>query len=278
MTNNKLLTINIRNKKQNGVLPFEKHLKRFCEQKKDFTHFMTGYTDAIHTEEKNIIFSNDSSNLKIFIAKNKIISDYKNCNTEIENIPRSIIHYYKLKPHEFNYEKAILIDINSAYPTILKNYELITNETFEYLMKLKKGERLKAIGSLATQKIKTEYLKGSPQEAEVMPRGEFSQLYFFCAYEIGEALQKSSAILPNSFLFYWFDGIYLKYENNEQLWQVTDYFREINLDFKILVIYDFISELDKRGNFKIRWTESPTEPDKNNPEKSKTKKITIPKK
>ncbi len=275
---NKLLTINIRNKKQAGVYPFDKHLKKYCEAEKTFTHFMTGYTDSLHCEEINTIFSLDGMNLKVFLAKNKIIADYKECDIIIENIPRSIIHYYKLIPHEFNFEKAILIDINSAYPTILKNYEIIKEETFNFLMKLKKRERLKAIGSLATQKIKTEYIKGVKQEAEIMPRGEYSDLYFFCAYEIGEALQFASTILPNSFLFYWFDGIYFRYENNEQLYKVMDYFREKNLAHKFLVIYDFISEMDKKGNFKLSWIEAPNEIDKNNKEKAKQKKITIPKK
>ena len=100
---------------------------------------MTGYTDSVISQEKQkTIIAEGRTDIKTFAASKKIISDYEKSNIILENIPTDAVKYYKYKNQEFHFDIAILIDIKAAYPSVLKNTGIIKDETFQYLMKLKK--------------------------------------------------------------------------------------------------------------------------------------------
>jgi hypothetical protein len=215
---------------------------------------MTGYTDSVISQEKQkTIIAEGRTDIKTFAASKKIISDYEKSNIILENIPTDAVKYYKYKNQEFHFDLAILIDIKAAYPSVLKNTGIIRDETFEYLMKLKKLDRLKAIGMLASEKIRLVFEQGELIRTEKGNEAKYKDIYFYAAYEVGEILHELSQINKSDFLFYWFDGIYIK-SNWILAAEIMQRLKNKNYDFSVSWIKNF-SAKKINDNLKISWTE-----------------------
>jgi hypothetical protein len=161
-------------------------------------------------------------------------------------------------------ENAMLIDINGAYPNVLKKYGCISEDTFNYLMGIKKIDRLRAIGSLATNKIKLEIVNGEVIDFEILQNKELAQFYFLCCFEIGNILKECENIsknayqysvnyIENSFLFSWFDGIYIKSDHVTKA-KIMEYIE--NSGYKCSVdILEYFESIPKNEKIFIRWKE-----------------------
>jgi len=237
-----------------GLSRTEKILNDISKNDGKYYLEQTTYTDTIIDQNQNkiIVAPNFTAN-NTFIASKKIISDYENSGIYLENIPQSIIHYYNLNNNDFFFERAILIDINAAYPTALKNTGIISEETFNFLMRLKKIQRLKAIGMLASSKFIYEFEKGELISTRKTDRNKYADIYFYASYEIGEILQKCSVLNKNDFLFYWFDGIYIK-PNWIYAAEIMNLLKENNFEFSVSWIENF-SAKELKNCIKIIWTE-----------------------
>lgn len=237
-----------------GLSRTEKILNDISKNEGKYYLEQTTYTDTIIDQNQNkiIVAPNFTAN-NTFIASKKIISDYENSGIYLENIPQSVIRYYNLNNNEFFFERAILIDINAAYPTALKNTGIISNETFNFLMRLKKIQRLKAIGMLASSKFVYEFEKGELISTRKTDRNKYADIYFYASYEIGEILQKCSVLNKNDFLFYWFDGIYIR-PNWIYAAEIMKLLKENNFEFSVSWIENF-SAKELKNCIKIIWTE-----------------------
>lgn len=237
-----------------GLPRTEKILNDISKNSGKYYLEQTTYTDTIidQSENKIIVAPNFTAN-NTFIASKKIISDYEKSGIYLENIPQSVIRYYNWNSLEFFYERAILIDIKAAYPTALKNTGLITDETYNFLMRLKKIQRLKAIGMLASSKFIYEFESGELISTRKTEPNKYKDIYFFASYEIGEILQKCSVLNKNDFLFYWFDGIYLK-PNWIYAAEIMNLLKENNYNFSVSWIENFQSK-ELKNCIKIIWTE-----------------------
>jgi hypothetical protein len=237
-----------------GLSRTEKILNDISKNDGKYYLEQTTYTDTIIDQNQNkiIVAPNFTAN-NTFIASKKIISDYENSGIYLENIPQSIIHYYNLNNNDFFFERAILIDINAAYPTALKNTGIISEETFNFLMRLKKIQRLKAIGMLASSKFIYEFEKGELISTRKTDRNKYADIYFYASYEIGEILQKCSVLNKNDFLFYWFDGIYIK-PNWIYAAEIMNLLKENNFEYSVSWIENF-SAKELKNCIKIIWTE-----------------------
>ena len=90
-------------------------------------------------------------------------------------------HRQDIKP--FTAERVLNIDISSAYATCLLNSGLITRETFEYVKRLRKEERLPAVGMLARSACYWEYERGECTGIHV-DRAETAEVFFYLIEEI----------------------------------------------------------------------------------------------
>ncbi len=111
----------------------------------------------------------------------------------------------------FRAKKILNIDISGAYASCLKVNELITDKTFSYLQKLKKDERLPAVGMLARTFTVFTYECGELTDVEVQ-RSATAQVFFYLIAEINNVMQAVEYELGKYFYFYWVDGIFFSYD------------------------------------------------------------------
>lgn len=250
-------------------------IERYGKDEGEYILEMTGYTDAvINQKNEKVIIAEGSTRIKTFAASKKIIADYLESNIILENIPVDAVKYYKYKQQEFHYDLAILIDIKAAYPTVLKNTGIIKEETYNYLMELPKLDRLKAIGMLASEKLRFVFNKGKLIRTEKSSEAAYKDIYFYAAYETGEILHELSMLNRQDFLFYWFDGIYIK-SNWLYAAEIMKRLKEKNYEFSVSWIKDFKSKKINE-NLKFYWTEITNSQKKI--EKPKQKSLLLPNK
>jgi hypothetical protein len=235
-------TIYLENKKENVFI------KNLIENKQNFDLQLTNYSTSIILNNKRFIFTNSVMSKKAFISFSKIKSDINKNNFVFPDKLKTKIFYYsaneKLKNKKFGaYSGVVNIDINSAYLTVLKNNGIIKKETFEYIQKTSKSDRLKSVGMLATQKICYEFKNGKETNVFLKSNENLRNIFFLCCYEIDQILQKIETILGKSFLFFWFDGIYFQ-GNNDKIKKIQELIKNEGFDSKI----EFFEWLDYNVN------------------------------
>lgn len=161
------------------------------------------------------------------------LSDIRDSINEDDN------RYYHSKPIiPPNIGDCYLVDINSAYLSVLKNFGLITDKTFNYInFKCPKKERLVAVGMLAQRKFVYQIESGNvtcePEIIEATTR----YLFNLCIQEVDDAMQKIAKELSDSYLFYWVDGIYLKTKDAGA--RAMEILSESGFKSKIIQLKDF---------------------------------------
>lgn len=196
----------------------EKLIDYLIKKKESFTVTATGYTNTIQLRDK-VIFSSEDADLNSFTFPyyNRIKKDIESTDVVIDSIPFTDIRYYSVNSffEKINWDmpsECTLIDINSAYLTCLVNSGMITRETFDYVSKARKSDRLKAVGMLATNKTEFVYQEGKHIETNSITNKVLSNYFFYCCYCIGEVMNDIAREYGENFLFFWFDGIYLRPE------------------------------------------------------------------
>lgn len=172
------------------------------------------YSTVIETENGKVKFAGTKFNNRVFIAAKLVIKDVLNSERGPiimqTNWPRSNFQNKEnLQP--FRAKKILNIDISGAYASCLKVNELITDKTFNYLQKLKKDERLPAVGMLARTFTVFTYECGELTDVEVQ-RSATAQVFFFLIAEINNVMQAVEYELGKYFYFYWVDGIFFSYD------------------------------------------------------------------
>ena len=172
------------------------------------------YSTVIETENGKVKFAGTKFNNRVFIAAKLVMKDV--LNSERGPIimqttwPRSNFQNKEnLQP--FRAKKILNIDISGAYASCLKVNELITDKTFAYLQKLKKDERLPAVGMLARTFTVFTYECGELTDVEVQ-RSATAQVFFYLIAEINNVMQAVEYELGKYFYFYWVDGIFFSYD------------------------------------------------------------------
>lgn len=172
------------------------------------------YSTTIETESGKIKFAGTKFSDRVFIAAKMVAKDV--LNSERGPIimqttwPRNNFQNKdNLQP--FRAKKILNIDISGAYASCLKVNELITDKTLNYLQKLKKDERLPAVGMLARTFTVFTYECGELTDVEVQ-RSATAQVFFFLIAEINNVMQAVEYELGKYFYFYWVDGIFFSYD------------------------------------------------------------------
>lgn len=172
------------------------------------------YSTVIETENGKVKFAGTKFNNRVFIAAKLVVKDVLNSERGPlimqTTWPRSNFQNKEnLQP--FRSKKILNIDISGAYASCLKVNELITDKTFSYLQKLKKDERLPAVGMLARTFTVFTYECGELTDVEVQ-RSATAQVFFYLIAEINNVMQAVEYELGKYFYFYWVDGIFFSYD------------------------------------------------------------------
>jgi len=172
------------------------------------------YSTIIETENGKVKFAGTKFNNRVFIAAKLVAKDVLNSQRGPLIMqtawPRSNFQNKEnLQP--FKAKRILNIDISGAYASCLKVNELITDKTFNYLQKLKKDERLPAVGMLARTFTVFTYECGELTDVEVQ-RAATAQVFFYLIAEINNVMQAVEYELGKYFYFYWVDGIFFSYD------------------------------------------------------------------
>lgn len=214
-------------------------IKGFVEflkkSKKDFTVSQTGYSLTVDFKGQQFMYIDKITGGKCFASYNMIKRDILNSPVVIDNVPRSTVRYYGVNQFIKNRrqlpDEVLNIDINSAYLTVLFNAGIITQPTYEYVMKSGKNNRLKSVGMLATKRNVLTYKNGEMVNHAVITDSHLRNYFFYCCYEVGEIMNKIAGLLEKKFLFFWVDGIYCTPDTDSK--QIVDALTERGFTSKV---------------------------------------------
>lgn len=213
---------------------------------------VTGYTATITNYSLNEkMFFVKSKNKNNFALLSKIKKDIDNSGIYIDKIHNNKINYFKMNNlKEINLREVHNVDINSAYPSGLKKLGFITEATFEALMSADKSDRLKAIGQIATRSTEYNFTLGKMEGRPVIIENEFYRaVWFALCFDVGDVIDKARKSI-DSFLFYWFDGIY--FTDVKETQKVIDILESSGYECKHEKLTDFKVLQDDR-NFYVSY-------------------------
>lgn len=212
------------------------------ETKQDFSVRSSTYSTTITLPNGNKLkFFKNKYDDRVFIANKLILKDMKTKNNldEITNGDFKKVNYDSKNGLEpFRAKECINIDISSAYATTLANHGLISKKTFDFIQKLKKFERLPAIGMLARKSMVFTYVEGKCVDTDI-DLSKDAQVFYFLIQKVEEAMQAARVIADDHYLFHWVDGIFLDSSIDEKkLKQIENVFKKYNYEIKYEKIED----------------------------------------
>lgn len=182
-----------------------------------FEAHIGGKSSSIVFQNQKEKFLTDRVSKKAFIGNKMIVRDLDRDEVSIllsdlrDSINEDDNRYYSSRPMmPSRLDECYLVDINSAYLSVLLNFGLITKKTYDYINNnCNKKARLVAVGMLAARKDVYKFKKGEQSEHELVV-AETRYLFNMCIQEVDDAMKAVAKELDNEYLFYWVDGIYLK--------------------------------------------------------------------
>lgn len=196
MSKVKFTKMDLNAKTINRITDFLKSLKM------PFIMEVSNYTTRIRSEKYNLYFIKKEMTSKTFIAADKIKKDL--AGKQVPEVDMNRVFYYdtSFKGDVFYADEVYNIDLKCAYCSLMKNHNLISQETFNYVNSLSKPERLAALGMIASKKrifVHEANGKTLPARIEVNPLAPF---FFWCVQETEKIIQScKNQILLDSFLF-----------------------------------------------------------------------------
>lgn len=189
-----------------------KRIQTLRLMKANFVVKQSNYTTTIvFPNGDRELYVNELRSMDVFRA-NKVIAK--------EAIPKYVeadfeskLEYYGINPEKFlsiRKDKPPIynLDLSAAYPTALKNLDLISKSTFDYLMTLNKIDRLASIGMFASKKTIYTINEGEFMNVDT-EESEWKNIFYLPAYITDEVMKHCrESIGEQDFIFYWFDGIY----------------------------------------------------------------------
>lgn len=206
------------------------------DNKVSFELALSNYSMRVESPEMNISFVATMQTKQTFAGFAKLKSNLK--DKPKPDIKRDDLVYYT---HDFkrnaHYDKVFNIDLKSAYVTILFNDGLITKETYDYVCKLKKQERLACVGMLASRKELYSFTKGNPK-ANGEKVSEYAPFFYYAVNRTYEIMNELKKILGRGRLFTWVDGIYFL-PDEDGMSDCMAYLDSINFPYTVDVLTNF---------------------------------------
>lgn len=152
----------------------------------------------------------------------------------IAPIDKSQLQYFASNIFNADFYADVIfnIDIKAAYATVLLNDGFISSNTYNYIMRLPKMDRLAAVGMLAGKKAIfsiDESGKIISHTETVSPTADY---FFYCVKKTFDIMSEAEKVIGNdAFLFSWVDGIYFLDDEKSALQtgaRVKDFFAKNN--------------------------------------------------
>lgn len=186
---------------------FADALELFKLQSDEFRIERTGYTaKVILPDGSRYLFADTAIRPHLFPIAKKLREEVS--EKGVPEVKADAPRYYSFTEANKRRElprTAYCVDLTSAYVYALKYLDLITPETFGRLCELKKPERLRVVGMLATTKTMIEYQRGTV--SEIHQQHSPTRGAFFAACEVVGDLMEATRNAPGH-LFYWVDGVF----------------------------------------------------------------------
>jgi hypothetical protein len=210
------------------------------KQQQDFELKFTAYTCQLKYKNRKYLFADSICKNKFFSVTNAIKKEIKETGEIFESVKLHPVQYFRhnlQNSENFKLDKCYGIDIKKAYPTTLFNERLISRDTFYNLCKLPKYERLKAVGTLATQIQRIIYRSGIVIQSKFEFEENFRNCFFKISKIVGDTMLTCREIAGDEFLFFWVDCIVLKSEN--KINEICEYLKSISYLWEIENYTDF---------------------------------------
>lgn len=135
-------------------------------------------------------------------------------------------------------DRVYNIDLKSAYATILYKEEIISQDTFNYLSRLPKHDRLAAVGMLASKKKSFSFDRFGTIRTYEETISKLENFFYYAVQRTFEIMCELRAILGQDYLFTWVDGIYFR-PSMEGLTRCEDHLRRIGFRYSEEVLTDW---------------------------------------
>jgi hypothetical protein len=202
----------------------------------DFILQCSNYTISIDSSDFKKKFVTTMQAPRTFGAFAKLKKDLK--IKPVPEVDKTKLRYYV---HNFtrdcNYPVIFNVDLKSAYATILKNDGLISEDTFMYLSRLDKKQRLASVGMLASHRDIFHFKSGKINKTDEY-NSEFSNFFFHLVKRTSEIMDELKLICGNNFLFTWVDGIYFM-PDESIMSECAQYLESIKFPHSMDVLTDF---------------------------------------
>lgn len=172
-----------------------------------FTLTCSNYAAHVHSIGIDKKFVQSLQSKRCFAAFAKLKSNVK--EHEVPYIDKSQLIYFQ---HNFRasatHTEVINLDLKSAYATCLYNAGYITADTYSYLAKISKSDRLASVGMLASKKKIFDFGRdGKPFHYEEKT-SELENFFYFAVKKTYDIMSDLKACCGPRYLFTWVDGIY----------------------------------------------------------------------
>ena len=227
---------------------FDEAIKKYAEY---LEIIETNYSIIYNTESTKYIFNNEYMGLGAFKLLSQVKADVRH------NIEERKFKVIECKPQYFGYNPKLLdskdgkffmvneLDLNSAYLESAYFQKIISDKIYLRLKEVSKKMRLKALGSLATRKIKSIFIKGEKQSQEVIIDNELSMVWQMICKGTDELIYNYIYAYEKAFLFYWFDNLFLQQQLKEDKFYKQKYPLTLNYSKDQTAIKFLIEETKK---------------------------------
>lgn len=242
----------------NNAVDCKNKVNYLIKNKLDFTIKMSNYTTEIICPALpffNIKYLQKPQSNISFIAYQKIKRDLLTWSAnEMPIIEKSNCTYFDMskKIHKIKDKRACKnLDLTSAYANVLFNDFFICQETFDFINKLRKKDRLVCVGMLASNKDTFIYQNGKPivHNQETNPLEGY---FYYCVNKTASIMRELSEFLSDDFIFTWVDGIYYNDPTDANDFHLANILNAQNVPFKIEVC-DFLEIEQKRSKTQITF-------------------------
>jgi len=208
-----------------------------------FEMFISNYQVHFKTELFDKKFVHSMQGNRVFACYAKIKKDVK--TKPIPDINREQLSYFV---HDFKADRyvgdVINIDLKSAYATILYRDGYITRDTFDYISKGTKQDRLVSVGMLASRKQHFKFDGGKIVfNDEII--SEFSNFFFYAVKRTSEIMADLKTICGSRYLFTWVDGIYML-PDPDTVKQCEDYVEQCGFKYTTEQLREFEVKIEQK--------------------------------
>lgn len=197
----------------------------------------SNYTTRIESDvlDRKFVYSMQTN--QCFAAYSKVKKDVR--SKPVPFVDKHTLIYFE---HDFrgsaSLDRVYNIDLKSAYASILYKEGYISKDTFEYLGRLPKHDRLVSVGMLASKKKTFGFNRAGQINVFESSVSDLENFFYFAVQKTFDIMQNLKVFLKDSYLFTWVDGIYFK-PDMRGLIQCEDYLRNLGYRYSEEILTDW---------------------------------------